>query len=218
MKTKSVLAIMASLAVGYLAGAVFGVPSVGENSGNGNVARLSRKNIPAVSVSPELSEYQEKLMSDSLEMMRESARLQLLTSRMMEFSSLVNLAITSASGIFELEESVNGLISLRQMSDNVAKAGMDAIECFNDFSQGLKTGNASNFEQASGNLVSASQVVARETETGMEFVLAVDNFMTGRDTRDFSKLVFARDMWAAYCSSAPVFEDDEFFSPDFFMD
>lgn len=124
VKTISITAV--SLVIGFLIGALVNVPELSSSMGSGNITKANKyyKGI----VNTELDSYKEKLMNDSTELQKAAVCLSVLSSRMTEFSGLVNIAMDAASDKSELENQLQKLQRIQTLSANVKLAGDEAIE------------------------------------------------------------------------------------------
>lgn len=205
MKTKSIVIALVALAAGYVAGSFIGFPTTSGN-GSGNISKVSKYN--KVKISPAMSAFQEKIKNDSVEMSKAAVSLTLLTSRMEEFTLLVDMAVDATAGIAELELPVARLVDIRHTSRNAAEAGRNAIQSFNDLISDKPGQMASQYEQNSQNLSLAYLMTDRQIRYGKEFVIAVDQYLEGRNIDEFQDLAFTRDLWAKYCSGSAIINND----------
>jgi len=205
MKTKSIVIAAIALVAGYVAGSLIGLPTTGGNA-SGNIAKVSKYN--KVELTPTVSAFQEKILNDKGELSKAALSLTFLTSRMEEFSMLVDLAENATKNIQELELPVERLVDVRHTSQNAAKAGRAALESLNDLISEKPGQLAAQYEKTSQNLTLAYLMTDRQVRYGKDFVRAVDLFLKDKDANDYLDLAAARDLWAEYCKGSSIINGD----------
>lgn len=205
MKTKSIVIAAIALVAGYVAGSIIGYPAT-DGNGSGNIAKVSKYN--KVELTPTVSAFQEKILNDKGELSKAAMSLTFLTSRMEEFSMLVDLAENATKNIQELELPVERLVDVRHTSQNAAKAGRAALESFNDLISEKPGQLAAQYEKTSQNLTLAYLMTDRQVRYGKDFVRAVDLFLKDKDVNDYLDLAAARDLWAEYCKGSSIINGD----------
>jgi len=202
---KNSLIIVASLAVGYCAGIIIGVPDLSSEMGRGDVSKVSafRKAL----VGPQYSAYEEKLLADSLAMQQEKLVTETLAETLQEFATLVDNSIVVAGDIQELESQVNALREIREMSDNAATAGELAKASLDNLQNGNKEDLGISYEQAAQNMVIAYMIVDDQARTGREFALAADQYYANHpEKKDLADL---RDNWAVFCCNCEMLKGND---------
>lgn len=197
MKTKLWLSVLIALLVGYVLGAVLGVPPTSSELGSGNVAKVSKfqKN----TVNPELNAWQERLLADSTELGRTASSLLVLTSRMGEFDQLAGMSLSAADGISELEGAVSSLKAAAQMAANAKKAGQTAMESFDALISGTKT-DAPAYDKAQNDMTLAFLMLERQVNSGKLFVEQTDAYLAKAGKKGNEALAAVRDLWQDYCA------------------
>jgi len=194
--SKKVSLVVICVLAGYVLGSVIGLPISSGVLGAGDISKVSKyqKNL----VSPQANAFQEKILSDSTARAKAAASLVFLTSRMQEFSDLVDYAARVSDGKSELSEVVAKLQTVKRISDNAAKAGAEAKEAFVDVVNKEAKNSAAVYETASKNLTLAYLMLDRQIEVGNEYVIAVDSYLAGKKVDDNKELAMARELWVNY--------------------
>jgi len=206
-KAKSILGIVIGLVLGYVIGAFLGLPSTSGNAGQGNISKVSKYH--SVAVNPAMNAFQEKLQNDSTELAKTALSLTVLTSRMVEFSELVNLASDAAQGNEALREEIETLQTVQRIADNAVNAGRVAASSLDGMMSGAKQSSANEYEQASQNLTVAYMMVDRQMQVAKHFVAAVDDFLKKNSAEQNVNLAAARDLWATYCAGSALINNDQ---------
>lgn len=204
---KTILIAVVALFVGYFIGAYLNVSDFSSAMAGGNITKANKfyKGI----VNPELDAYKEKLMNDSTELQKAAVCLSVLSSRMTEFSGLVDIAMDAAADKEELASQIETLKRIQTLSANVKLAGDEAVNSFNAMVSGEENRGSLSYDQASRNLMLANMMVDRQIKVGKEFVVAVDNYFKNNKVEGNEKLAAARDLWAGYCAGNAVLNADE---------
>jgi hypothetical protein len=204
-KVKIALGLIVALFAGYLLGSFFGVPPTSDRKAKGDVSQVgsSSKNLSSA-----VKEYQEKIMSSEEEFNKASASLSLISSRINEFNELVNVAIEASQGKQELEEPVQELKTVQGLSENAKIAGQNAVKAFESLSKGSRSPEAGSYETAAQNITIAYLMIDRQVNVGKHYVTAVDEYLKDKDENDEMDLAIARDLWANYCASSALLNND----------
>jgi len=210
MKTnvRKISLVVICVLVGYLLGSVVGLPISSGVLGAGDISKVSKyqKNL----VSPQANAFQEKILTDSTARAKAAASLIFITSRMQEFSDLVDYAARVSDGKTELAEVVEKLQTVKRISDNAAKAGKEAKEAFADVVNQEAKNSAAVYETATKNLSIAYLMLDRQVEVGKEYVLAVDSYLSGKKVEDNKELAMSRELWVNYLyGNAQLNKDSE---------
>lgn len=204
-KVKIALGLIVALFAGYLLGSFFGVPPTNEKMTRGDVSQVGSS---SKDISPDVKAYQEKIMSSEEEFNKASASLSLISSRINEFNELVNVAIDASQGKKELEEPVRELKTVQGLSENAKIAGQNAVKAFEALSKGSRSPEAGSYESAAQNITIAYLMIDRQITVGKHYVTAVDEYLRGRDENNEMDLAIARDLWANYCASSALLNND----------
>lgn len=206
-KAKSIIGIVIGIVFGYVIGAFLGLPTTSGNAGQGNISKVSKYH--SVAVNPAMSAFQEKLQNDSTELAKTTLSLTVLTSRMNEFSELVNIASDAADGNEALKAEIETLKTVQRIADNAVNAGRMAVSSIDGMVAGTSPSSANEYEQASQNLTVAYLMVDRQMQVAKHFVAAVDDFFKKNSVEQNVNLAAARDLWASYCEGNAVINNDE---------
>ena len=204
-QVKVIVGFAAGLAIGMCAGYILPENAVGEN-GSGDISKVSK--FSKVTVSPQASAYQEKIMNDPEALEQAYASLTVMCARMDDFKTLVDFAISSSEGIGQLSCAVARLETARTLAQNASDAAHQAVSSFALMKDGASRTSASDYESASQNLSLAYMMVDRQVSIGKEYVAAVDSYMKDRKVEDNVALSYARDLWAGYCAGQAVLNND----------
>ena len=207
MKTtlKVMIGAVAGFVVGCAAGLYSGSLQTSEGTGAGNIAKVSKYNRNVVS--PAMSAFQEKVISNPEELKKAAASLAVLTSRMVEFDELVKIATLASEGNEALAEAVENLQKVRKLAENARNNGKEALDALNSAVAGEQTDI--DYEQASQNLSLAFMMVDRQVSLGKQYVCEVDDFLKHNGSDDNKELAIARDLWAGYCAGEAVLTNDK---------
>jgi len=200
-KIKTIAGGLVVFALGFAAGEIIEIPADSSN-GRGDISKVNK--YYKASVSPEMSAFQEKLLNDSTEMAQANVSIALLTSRMTEFSKLVDVAEDATAGKKEFEGQLAELKSIQKISDNAAASGQAVGESFSSVMAGQKDASAASYEQNSQNFTVAYLMVSRQISVAKEFVATADNYLAKNGVENNKNLALARDLWAQYCAGESV--------------
>ena len=194
------------LAAGFALGCYFGIPSSSSENSGGDISKVSKFRMS--NVSSQKSAYEEKLLSDTLELRKAAFSLLFLTSRMDEFSQLVELSEQAAAGNETLHPSLTRLSNMKSISQNAYQAGVAAAEALGRLAGGEKV-NGGAVDQATQNLSLAYLMVGRQLNAAKYFVAEVDSYLKGKSLESNADLALARDKWAVYCATEAALNDDQ---------
>jgi len=204
-KVKNTLIAVGLLAVGYAAGIIIAIPDSSGNMAKGDISKVSmfRKAI----IQPEYSAFEAKLLNDTLAREEESLSKDILVLKLQEFADLVDRSISVAGDIEELQNEVNALRQLKEMSLNAAKAGEVANAAFDNLQNGNKEDLGISYEQASQNMAVAYMLIDKQVRTGKEFAIAADEYFVKHS--DMADLESVRDSWALFCCENAFLNGDK---------
>ena len=204
--TKFIVASVVCLLVGYVIGGFIGIPSITGGNAGGDIAKVSKFRMSKVS--SQKSAFEEKLLSDTLELRKTAFSLLFLTSRMDEFSDLVALSEKAAGGNETLHPSLTRLSNMKELSLNAYNAGVEAAEILGQLAGGAKIGGGV-VDQATENLTLAYLMVDRQLSAAKYFIAEVDSYLKGKSVAANAELAEARDKWVVYCATDAALNADE---------
>jgi len=204
-KVKTTAVIIGALAIGYFIGAFFGLPETSSNLASGNVAKVSKYH--KATVSPKISAFQEKLQNDPEALESASITMAVLSSRMEDFSLLVDKSISVAGDMSEFSEEVDDLRTVKELSDNAVQAGRIASASLESLVSGENSEISTDYEQASNNLTVAYLMVERQVKLGKNFYISLDNYLL-KNTSGNPELIEIRDLWGEYCAGSAILNGD----------
>ena len=204
--TKFIVASVVCLLVGYVIGGFIGIPSITGGNAGGDIAKVSKFRMSKVS--SQKSAFEEKLLSDTLELRKTAFSLLFLTSRMDEFSDLVVLSEKAAGGNETLHPSLTRLSNMKELSQNAYNAGVEAAEVLGQLAGGAKIGGGV-VDQATENLTLAYLMVDRQLSAAKYFIAEVDSYLKDKSVAANAELAEARDKWVVYCATDAALNADE---------
>ena len=204
--TKFIVASVVCLLVGYVIGGFIGIPPTIVGNAGGDIAKVSKFRMSKVS--SQKSAFEEKLLSDTLELRKTAFSLLFLTSRMDEFSDLVELSEKAAGGNETLHPSLTRLSNMKELSQNAYNAGVEAAEVLGQLAGGAKIGGGV-VDQATENLTLAYLMVDRQLSAAKYFIAEVDSYLKGKSVAANAELAEARDKWVVYCATDAALNADE---------
>ena len=209
MKSTAIKFIVVSvvcLLVGYVIGGFIGIPPTIVGNAGGDIAKVSKFRMSKVS--SQKSAFEEKLLSDTLELRKTAFSLLFLTSRMDEFSDLVALSEKAAGGNETLHPSLTRLSNMKELSQNAYNAGVEAADVLGQLAGGAKIGGGV-VDQATENLTLAYLMVDRQLSAAKYFIAEVDSYLKGKSVAANAELAEARDKWVVYCATDAALNADE---------
>ena len=204
--TKFIVASVVCLLVGYVIGGFIGIPPITGGNAGGDIAKVSKFRMSKVS--SQKSAFEEKLLSDTLELRKTAFSLLFLTSRMDEFSDLVELSEKAAGGNETLHPSLTRLSNMKELSQNAYNAGVEAADVLGQLAGGAKIGGGV-VDQATENLTLAYLMVDRQLSAAKYFIAEVDSYLKGKSVASNAELAEARDKWVVYCATDAALNADE---------
>ena len=204
--TKFIVVSVVCLLVGYVIGGFIGIPPITGGNAGGDIAKVSKFRMSKVS--SQKSAFEEKLLSDTLELRKTAFSLLFLTSRMDEFSDLVELSEKAAGGNETLHPSLTRLSNMKELSQNAYNAGVEAAEVLGQLAGGAKIGGGV-VDQATENLTLAYLMVDRQLSAAKYFIAEVDSYLKGKSVAANAELAEARDKWVVYCATDAALNADE---------
>ena len=204
--TKFIVVSVVCLLVGYVIGGFIGIPSITGGNAGGDIAKVSKFRMSKVS--SQKSAFEEKLLSDTRELRKTAFSLLFLTSRMDEFSDLVELSEKAAGGNETLHPSLTRLSNMKELSQNAYNAGVEAAEVLGQLAGGAKIGGGV-VDQATENLTLAYLMVDRQLSAAKYFIAEVDSYLKGKSVAANAELAEARDKWVVYCATDAALNADE---------
>ena len=204
--TKFIVVSVVCLLVGYVIGGFIGIPPTIVGNAGGDIAKVSKFRM--AKVSSQKSALEEKLLSDTLELRKTAFSLLFLTSRMDEFSDLVELSEKAAGGNETLHPSLTRLSNMKELSQNAYNAGVEAAEALGQLAGGAKIGGGV-VDQATENLTLAYLMVDRQLSAAKYFIAEVDSYLKGKSVAANAELAEARDKWVVYCATDAALNSDE---------
>ena len=204
--TKFIVVSVVCLLVGYVIGGFIGIPPISGGNAGGDIAKVSKFRMSKVS--SQKSAFEEKLLSDTLELRKTAFSLLFLTSRMDEFSDLVELSEKAAGGNETLHPSLTRLSNMKELSQNAYNAGVEAAEVLGQLAGGAKIGGGV-VDQATENLTLAYLMVDRQLSAAKYFIAEVDSYLKGKSVAANAELAEARDKWVVYCATDAALNADE---------
>ena len=204
--TKFIVVSVVCLLVGYVIGGFIGIPSITGGNAGGDIAQVSKFRMSKVS--SQKSAFEEKLLSDTLELRKTAFSLLFLTSRMDEFSDLVELSEKAAGGNETLHPSLTRLSNMKELSQNAYNAGVEAADVLGQLAGGAKIGGGV-VDQATENLTLAYLMVDRQLSAAKYFIAEVDSYLKGKSVAANAELAEARDKWVVYCATDAALNADE---------
>ena len=204
--TKLIVVSVVCLLVGYVIGGFIGIPPTISGNAGGDIAKVSKFRM--AKVSSQKSAFEEKLLSDTLELRKTAFSLLFLTSRMDEFSDLVELSEKAAGGNETLHPSLTRLSNMKELSLNAYNAGVEAAEVLGQLAGGAKIGGGV-VDQATENLTLAYLMVDRQLSAAKYFIAEVDSYLKGKSVAANAELAEARDKWVVYCATDAALNADE---------
>ena len=204
--TKFIVVSVVCLLVGYVIGGFIGIPPTIVGNAGGDIAKVSKFRMSKVS--SQKSAFEEKLLSDTLELRKTAFSLLFLTSRMDEFSDLVALSEKAAGGNETLHPSLTRLSNMKELSLNAYNAGVEAAEALGQLAGGAKIGGGV-VDQATENLTLAYLMVDRQLSAAKYFIAEVDSYLKGKSVAANAELAEARDKWVVYCATDAALNADE---------
>ena len=204
--TKLIVVSVVCLLVGYVIGGFIGIPPTIVGNAGGDIAKVSKFRM--AKVSSQKSAFEEKLLSDTLELRKTAFSLLFLTSRMDEFSDLVELSEKAAGGNETLHPSLTRLSNMKELSLNAYNAGVEAAEALGQLAGGAKIGGGV-VDQATENLTLAYLMVDRQLSAAKYFIAEVDSYLKGKSVAANAELAEARDKWVVYCATDAALNSDE---------
>ena len=204
--TKLIVVSVVCLLVGYVIGGFIGIPPTIVGNAGGDIAKVSKFRM--AKVSSQKSALEEKLLSDTLELRKTAFSLLFLTSRMDEFSDLVELSEKAAGGNETLHPSLTRLSNMKELSLNAYNAGVEAAEILGQLAGGAKIGGGV-VDQATENLTLAYLMVDRQLSAAKYFIAEVDSYLKGKSVAANAELAEARDKWVVYCATDAALNADE---------
>jgi len=206
-KAKTTVIVLAALAAGYVAGSIFGLPQVSNGMGNGDISKVSK--YYKGTTTPMTSAYQEKLLNDSEALEEACISMVVLTSRMNDFSALVDRSIEVADGKEEFKSNVEALKSVKALSDNAVETGKVAAVSFLSLISGENNNLTADYEQAAQNLAVAYLMVDRQVELGKQFAASADLYLRRNSVENNYDMALLRDLWAEYCAGSAYLNNDQ---------
>jgi len=202
MNTKAKITVISitALVAGYVAGSIFGLPQVSHGMGSGDISKVSK--YYKTSANSSVSAYQEKLLNDAEALQEACISMEVLTSRMNDFSALVDRSIQVAEGKEEFKNDVNALKSVKNLSDNAVETGKIASVSFQSLLNGETNDLSADYEQVAQNLAVAYLMVDRQVSLGKQFVSTADLYLRRNSIEDNYDLALLRDLWADYCAGS----------------
>ena len=204
--TKFIVVSVVCLLVGYVIGGFIGIPPTISGNAGGDIAKVSKFRM--AKVSSQKSALEEKLLSDTLELRKTAFSLLFLTSRMDEFSDLVELSEKAAGGNETLHPSLTRLSNMKELSQNAYNAGVEAADVLGQLAGGAKIGGGV-VDQATENLTLAYLMVDRQLSAAKYFIAEVDSYLKGKSVAANAELAEARDKWVVYCATDAALNADE---------
>ena len=204
--TKLIVVSVVCLFVGYVIGGFIGIPPTISGNAGGDIAKVSKFRM--AKVSSQKSALEEKLLSDTLELRKTAFSLLFLTSRMDEFSDLVELSEKAAGGNETLHPSLTRLSNMKELSQNAYNAGVEAADVLGQLAGGAKIGGGV-VDQATENLTLAYLMVDRQLSAAKYFIAEVDSYLKGKSVAANAELAEARDKWVVYCATDAALNADE---------
>ena len=204
--TKLIVVSVVCLLVGYVIGGFIGIPPTISGNAGGDIAKVSKFRM--AKVSSQKSALEEKLLSDTLELRKTAFSLLFLTSRMDEFSDLVELSEKAAGGNETLHPSLTRLSNMKELSQNAYNAGVEAAEVLGQLAGGAKI-DGGVVDQATENLTLAYLMVDRQLSAAKYFIAEVDSYLKGKSVAANAELAEARDKWVVYCATDAALNADE---------
>ncbi len=159
-------------------------------------------------VNPGIAQLEEKMKKDPEEFRRTVESVTMLSSRIVEFDELVNLASAAIALVPQMDIYRSSFDNIRTLAANARANGSLALEAVEAVANGTATDI--DYESAVSNLSLAYMMVDRRTDVAKRFVVGVDDFLRNRNVEDYQTLALARDLWADFCiGSALLGEDSE---------
>jgi len=183
-KTKTFSIASIALIVGFVAGSLTGGFSASSKLGQGNISAMSKQ----------------KIVRDSAQVSNALIALMELTSRMDEFSALVDVATDASKGIPELSKPLETIQNVRRISDNAIESGKLAVDSYQASVSDFQNEKEAQCELAFQNLTIANLMVDRQITVGRRYLSAVNSYLKDKDTEDNSKLALASELWKGFCS------------------
>ena len=204
--TKFIVVSVVCLLVGYVIGGFIGIPPTIVGNAGGDIAKVSKFRM--AKVSSQKSAFEEKLLSDTLELRKTAFSLLFLTSRMDEFFDLVELSEKAAGGNETLHPSLTRLSNMKELSLNAYNAGVEAADVLGQLAGGAKI-DGGVVDQATENLTLAYLMVDRQLSAAKYFIAEVDSYLKGKSVVANAELAEARDKWVVYCATDAALNADE---------
>jgi len=202
---KNTAIIASALVIGYVGGGLLGLPPTTEYISKGDITKVSKFHKNSVENSG--SAYQQKLLNNATALSEATEATQILSDKLSQFSELVDLSMSVAGEIPELNKEVAALESVYGLSENAMYAGKVASASFEKLQSGNDNELAIDVEQASQNLTLAYLFIDHQVGLGKDFVTAADKYL--KKNKNNEDLAMVRDLWAIFCAENAVIDGND---------
>ena len=195
MKTGSKICLFAGVAlvVGYAAGSIIGWPNTNGGLMSGDIGKVNKFNKEVAS--PEIKALQEKLMTDEEYRNEMILSYNLIDLHFDSFADLVKTTAEVTGDIPEFSEANKKFKSLETKAFNIEQLSEKTMKSLSKLIEGK---DAPEYEQLSHNSMIAFMQIGESKTEIKGFVESADNFLKGKDLKQYKKFAFARDQWIAY--------------------
>ena len=186
------------MVIGYVAGAVIGIPGVDPTVVNGDMNGVTAVNpYNDLLVSPENMCFKNrKLSKDPEAIHRTETTLNIIYSQIAEFNSLYRFASLAAKDNEHMSTAMDSLTSAAVDNGDAFSACADALEALHNLQAGKKV----NLKEASVAATKAYNAINRQIAGGKTYVETADAFVSKGNLSENMIIATARDMLANLCA------------------
>lgn len=202
---KKFLFVLVPLIVGYVLGIVIGVPNLDSNQLSGDIGKVSKYN--KKSVDPAIKAMEEKILNDSTYLQGTVATLLVVNERMEDFSNTVEYIKEATAQVSDLENQVNTLVQLNEISTNAQEQCAKAVDAISQ----IINGEESDLENAMNRTTLAYMSLSRQIKAAKQFVADAEALVASNKVSEekAAELQAACALWANYCTIEALINNDE---------
>lgn len=196
-KNKTLIYVLITIVVGYVAGAVIGIPGVDPTVVNGDMNSAGVVNpYGQLITAPEYMCFNKEYRKDEEAIRRTEASLNIIYSQLAQFSSIYRFAAMAAKDNAEMAVAMDSLNIVAAENSEAYAACAEALDAVHKMQAGKKV----DLKKAYAAAEQAYNVINRQIAGGKEYVSSADKFIKKTDLDANVIIASARDMLANLCA------------------
>lgn len=199
-KAVASVAIVATLALGYIAGAYIGVPFVDENSAAGDIGKAKSLN---EAQDPEVLAFMEQLAGDATVQQETAASLALLTDRVEKMDSITSATVKATENVKVLAALNEDMKAINRRTQNAKKA-LAALSA--EIEKVVEGEKSECFEQLSNNAYVAYSVLNGCLDVCPDYIDLMCEYLEENENKDVAAVSSA---WIKHCTEEAVLSGDK---------